>query len=229
MLITCADVVTPETMIDMALGNLVVYCCSDSRFVMQLNKSLQRDMYTPWDSVHIFLPVTDGTPYHPCYTYDEIRRMGIDSFFAGIRQAYCANMHSEERRAFLTVEEVNTIRNREYIHQLEALSEDQAKDIKESNRQVELTMAELLEIREMLAKNDSQRVVAELREYETLLAESMGEVDSLKRGIASLSTRLYSTMGKGFRPDEREPVALLQELSNAIYAALSCASERKQS
>lgn len=54
-----------------------------------------------------------------------------------------------------------------------------------------------------------------------------GETDALKKGISSLCERLYCTLGAGFHPDESEQVAPLQELAQAIYAALACAASRK--
>lgn len=55
----------------------------------------------------------------------------------------------------------------------------------------------------------------------------MAETDALKKGISSLCERLYCTLGAGFHPDESEQVAPLQELAQAIYAALACAASRK--
>ena len=78
---------------------------------------------------------------------------------------------------------------------------------------------------EQLKSNSAEK---QIREYEELLAASMAETDSLKKGISSLSERLFSTMGTGFRPDDTESIPILQELSHAIYTVLANASSRKQ-
>lgn len=67
----------------------------------------------------------------------------------------------------------------------------------------------------------------QLQEFESLLNECMAETDALKKGISSLCERLYCTLGAGFHPDESEQAAPLQELAQAIYAALACAASRK--
>jgi len=45
MLITCPDVVSPETVFDLTVGNLIVACCDDSRLVMELNAMLPQSLY----------------------------------------------------------------------------------------------------------------------------------------------------------------------------------------
>jgi hypothetical protein len=64
-------------------------------------------------------------------------------------------------------------------------------------------------------------------ELEEMLNESMSECSDLKRGISDLTTQLYASMGDTFHPNEREPLAILQELSHAIFVVLSCAAGKK--
>ena len=80
--------------------------CSDSEVISRLNELVSDGLQTPWDSVRSFLPLGKSELYHPCWAYEDIRRMGVDAFLRGLHQAYCASMRSEEKRGFLTVEDV---------------------------------------------------------------------------------------------------------------------------
>ena len=223
MLITCPDVIVPEMMADATLGNLVVYWCDESRTVIDLNAALSWDLRTPWDTVRIFMPIANSNIYHPCFTYEEIRRMGVDGFFAGIRQAYCESMHSEERRSFHTVSEVLAMRDREYIRKLESLNQLQASQLNDAKTKLEQQSHDIQSYKERIEALTSFEKDTEIAEMESLLSDSMAETDALRRSISALSTTLYSTMGIGFQPDKSEGIALIQELSHAIYASLQCA------
>ena len=226
MLITCPDVITPEIMSDMTLGNLAIYWCDDSRIIMQMNTSLPRDLRTTWDTVRVFMPIYNDCVFHPCYPYEDIHRMGIDSFFNGIRRAYCENMHSEERRSFLTVCEVLSVRDRKSIQKLEALNREQSSQLIDVTAKLKQQSKELKSIREKIEMMSAKSQTREINELESLLSETITEADALKTAISSLSTELYSTMGIGFKPNQSQSIALIQELSNAIYASLQCAQGR---
>lgn len=227
LLITCPDVVHPEYIMDVALGNVIVVWCADSKMVMRLNAALPREMFTQWDTVHIFMPPIDSKTFHPTYTYEDIRKLGVDGFIDGIHRAFCENMRGKERHVFLTVEDVEGCRNRGQLIELTNRCASQSNTIEEiSKRLVKLT-DELRESQLRLEELGKKYNAENLREYEELLQACMTENDDLRRGISALSTRLYSSMGIGFQPDEQEHIALLQELSHAIYGALSCARSRK--
>ena len=87
-----------------------------------------------------------------------------------------------------------------------------------SSRKVRLS-EELEQTAASLKTNDQE-------ELESLLDETMRETDALKNGIRALSLRLYSNPGKEFQPDSSEPIALLQELAQAIQICLSCSGKK---
>ena len=225
MLITCPDVVSPETVFDLTTGNLIVACCDDSRLVMELNNMLPQSLYTQWDSIHILMPLSDSRAFHPTYTYEDVRRMGIDSFMNGIRQAFCENLRSKEKHAFLTVEDVEKCRNRGRINQLVQTCEAQKAEMDEMRKRLVRQEDEIITGRAYLEEMKGQS--KELEEYEEMLDESMKEISNLRNGISELTTRLYSSIGTGFRPNGEESIAILQELSHAIYVAFSCAADKK--
>ena len=198
ILITCADYIVPEPLMDQLLGNAVIYWCDDADMISQLNNTLPKDMSTPWDSVHVFIPLSSSTAYHPVYTYDEIYHMGKHDFLTGMTQAYCRSMHHEERKSFLTVEDVNAIRSQTIISHLidqRNAYESQVTELaKQLKQQTILTGTVSNELQRLKDKSYD----AMIAEYEQLLNDTMSETDNLKVGISALTERLISTMGIGF-------------------------------
>lgn len=226
MLITCPDVIVPEKLYDLVYGNIILFWCIDSHVIHALNATLPRELYTPWDTVRLFMPEFNSKAFHPTYTYDDITRMGIESFVVGIRQAYCRSMRSDDRKQFPMPEDIFSLKSRSRIAELNQMSEDNRQQFLQAQEQLSRISEELSTAKqetEDLRKLASPNVISE---YESLLNDTMNELEKLKKGIADLSTCLYSTMGKGFAPNGNQSIAILEELSHAIYTALSCASSR---
>lgn len=146
--------------------------------------------------------------------------MGIDAFLRGLYQAYCTSMRSEEKRGFLTVEDI-------YLHRDQAQIATQIEQLESQKAEIKRLSTQLQSLQKQHEESGNQANPTLIGEYESLLGDVMAEVDALKSGISALSTRLYSNMGIGFKPDESESIPLLQELSHAIYSALACANSRK--
>ena len=228
MLISCPDILSPQKMMDIALGNLIVYWCADSKIILRLNGELPESMYTPWDSVHIFMPLYSPESFHPIHSYEEIYHMGTEHFVAGLRLAYCQSMRSEERKRFPTVEGVNRRRDQAYIQNLLEQREMQRERLMELTKQVASQNEMINQVTHSLSLYQMEHPEGQLAEYESLLKESLAEADTLKKGISALSSRIFSCMGIGFRPDDSQDIPLLQELEHAVYSALACAQQRKQ-
>lgn len=227
MLITCPDVIPPEYIVDMMLGNMIVYWCADPQQITKLNSALPRELFTQWDTVHIIMPLSDGRAFHQTYAYEEIRMIGVEDFVKGLHRAFCENIRGKERRAFLTVEDVESCRYRGQLIKLANQCDSQKVDLDEMAKRVAKQTDELESIQDRLETIQRNYSAKDVEEYEELLEACMKENDSLRRGISALSTRLYASMGKDFQPDEHESIALLQELSHAIYVSLTCVSSRK--
>lgn len=225
-LITCGWYVSPQRLFEVLMGNAVVYWCENSSVVMRLNGMLPQNMYTAWDSVRIFMPDAGDKTFHPVYSIDEIRQMGIERFCAGLRQAYCQSLRSEERRNFLTVEDVCAARRRQQIEaltgqvaerdvRLAALSKQQA-DLKKTNSV----------LKEQLEQLTLTALPKDAAEYESMLNEAIHETDELRQGIQRLTSQLCADMGASFHPDRSEPVAAIQELAHTIHACLQRVADK---
>lgn len=228
MLISCPDVVSPDVVFDMALGNLIVYWTDAPEVIERLNAIMSDDLYTPWDSVRVILPLTRANAFHPTYLYEVIHQMGVEAFLIGIHQAYCSCLRSEESRSFITVADIARIRDRRQINALLSRINNANERMATLNEKLQLQQAEIVRLQSELKAYHSHPLTSEIKEYEELLNESFSENSALKQGIASLSTQLYASLGEEFRPDESEPIALLQELAHAIRTAILCASSKKK-
>ena len=227
LLITCPDIVSPQKLWELMMGNVVIYWSADPELIVQLNNKLPDNMFTPWDSVHVLTPIINSDSFHPIHTFDEIHRMGTDALIAGLRQAYCQSLRSEERKHFPTVESVNYRRNQIYTRMLLKQRDAQQMKILELSKNMSDQANKLQDIRQRLQQYQVDHPEDQIAEYESLLNEALRENDALKEQISALSSRLFGTMGKDFIPNEHPSLPQIKELEHAIFSVLACANERK--
>lgn len=223
ILITCPWILSPEILQDRMIGNAIIFWCEDSSVAMRLNSILPKNMYTPWESVRVFVPLAGDNVFHPLYTYEDIRTVGNQIFAAGLVQAFCQSFRSEDVRGFVTIDDISRVRDKQYIELLLSQAKEKSAENQSLKQQCDKLRAANAETAEKLAALEER---PDLDEYETLLNDLMRETDALRKGISSLSVRLYSCNGSSFQPDGHEPIALLQELAHAIQTYLSCAGRR---
>lgn len=226
ILITCAWYLSPEILCDRMLGNAIIYWCENSSVVMRLNAILPRDMYTNWESVRIFHPLAGNRVFHPQYTLDAVRNLGCSSFLDGLMQAYCQSLRSEDQRNFITVDDISRLRDKCCIDRLVTQANERNAELIRVQKQCEALTETNTKISEELEQTAASLKTNDQEELESLLDETMRETDALKKGIRALSLRLYSNPGKEFQPDSSEPIALLQELAQAIQICLSCSGKK---
>ena len=225
VLITCTWALIPEEIQDIMRGNAIIYWCDDANVVMRLNALLPGTMFTPWESVHIFVPLRGERQFHPVYLYEDIHRMEEINFIYGLYQAFCQSLRSEDKRNFLTISDVQKTRDKTLLDKLIAQSETHVRESKELKEKIVCLEGKVVSLTEETQRLHSQK--ADIAEYESLLNDTMKETDALKNGISALSAQLYSTMGIGFQPNKTEKIAQLQELADAIYACLACVRSKK--
>lgn len=227
MLITCPDIIIPKQAADTTTGNLIVYWCSDKYTLMNLNSLLPSELKVPLNAVKLYMPINSTNVFHPTYTYDSICQMESQAFYSGLYQAFCSSMRSEESRNFLTLEdvarEIERLNTKKILQQLD----EKKKQLSTSLEQCKVLSAENTALQENFAIQKQKLEQSENTDYEAWLNEVICENEGLKRDISDLSTQLYSTMGKGFRPDRQNTSAVVQELMHAIYACLACSNSKK--
>ena len=214
---------SPETLQDRMLGSAIVYWCEDASVAMRLNSILPRNMYTPWESVRIFLPLTGASVFHPLYTYDDIRSYG-ENFASGLVRAYCQSLRSEDIRNFITIDDIIRIRERQQIASLTDQLKIQKSEGQELQEQYEILKTANAAMEKQLAILEKR---PDLDEYERLLDDTMKELDALKKGMTDLSAMLYACNGETIETDTCSDNPYVQELANALRTHLSCAMRRK--
>ena len=227
MLISCPDVVSPEEILDIALGNIAVFWCSVPHAFTRLNSILPNDMNTKWDSVRIFMPISRAKVFHPVFSYDDLHAMGIENSIRGIKQAYCYSLRSDEYKHFPTVEGIRALQAQNLYEELFNRNVAQKKELEHMTQMLIKANDELESVRDELHSVKETDYKKELAEFEDMLNDTLKEMDSLKEGISNLCSRLYCNMGKDFALTPEQPIALLQELTCAIYSALSCARSKR--
>jgi hypothetical protein len=235
VLMTCFDWAHPEEVHAIVRGNAVVYWCDDASVLTHLNALLSEELRVGQGCMRVFFRLNSGI-HHPLFTADDVERMGgEEKILYGLYQAYCQDFRSEDRRAFLTVNDLYEL----YNLSTQANLRDQVNLGKAENEKLHQWIAEMTdqqsELREQCAQM-TQKVAAvdsdacealrsqfkaETEAYEALLNESMTENDALKSAISAITLQLYTDMGKGFRPDTTITIEPIQALSEAIYRCLA--------
>lgn len=229
ILITCAWYISPEQLHDKMLGNTVIFWCDDASIVISLNERLPKHMYTNWDSVRIFMPTTGPKIFHPQYSVETIRKMGVQNFEEGLCQAYCRSFCSEDYRNFITLEDI--LKENDRRQTLSILEEKKQKEseLREAKERNAALIAENEEFRKKISTLSACKKDASIEECETLLSEVMKENDIIKDGIMNVCARLYGSIGKRFQEDETESNAIIRELSHAIQTYSASTGMKKRS
>jgi hypothetical protein len=249
ILMTCFDWAHPEEVHAIVRGNAIVYWCDDLSVLAHLNALLTEELRVGQGCMRVFFRLNSGI-HHPLFTADDVERMGGEGkILYGLYQAYCQDFRSEDRRAFLTVNDLYELYNlsaqanlrdqvnsgkaeNEKLHQWIAEMTDQQSELREQCAQMANQQSELKEqcaqMTDKAADADSDacealrsQFKAETEAYEALLNESMTENDALKSAISAITLQLYSDMGKGYRPDTTTQIEPIQSLSEAIYRCLA--------
>jgi hypothetical protein len=111
VLICCPDLLDPCWLQNIARGNLIVYWSDDMSVLARLNDSLAQPLQVEWDSIRVFLPLGETEQYHPSFSCADINRVGSDELIAGFYQAYCQSLRAEDRREFVTLDDILRLRD----------------------------------------------------------------------------------------------------------------------
>lgn len=224
-LICCAEEISPEKLNTLLRGNAAVYWCAHFDVLARLNERMPRIFYTAWDSIRIFMPDAGEDTFHPTYSSEEIRRMGIERFSAGLKQAYCQSLRAEERKNFLTIDDVRLIQRRQQMDALTVQLAQKNERIAVLGKRVQALETANAALEDRLRLHSENK---DALEYEALLSEAMRETDTLRQGAERLNAQLCSDMGAGFQPDPAEPSTIIGELAYTIYACLRRAADTRR-
>lgn len=226
ILITCPDLISPAAAEEMLLGNAIVCWLDDINLLDAINKEISPQVYVEWDSVQVLLPQMAEQSQHLCFSVAEISRLGSAKILSLLRQAYCESLRGDDRRSFVTVDDIFRQQDRQLARRLQTRLTD---TVAECNRLRSNTDTLRAENNQLHQQNKELSVKAhnqEISSYETLLSEAMGQYDRLRDGILALTQRLYGSLGQDFVP-ENKGEACLCDLEHAIFVNMNTKQTRK--
>lgn len=226
IVITCPDLISPILVEKEMIGNAVVCWLDDMETLKAVNDALAPDIFIEWDSVQVILPDAPGHIQHPRLTITEISRFGRDGVIGLLRQAYCESLRGEDRRTFVTVDDISRQRDKGLISNLQKRLAEASAEINQLKNTTRGLREENERLRQMNGKLSSEDSVREIASYEALLSESMEQYDALRSGVLGLTQRLYESIGQNFTP-KTDGEACLCDLEHAIFLQLAAKQPRR--
>jgi hypothetical protein len=196
ILITCPDIVDPDSLHAHLQGNAVICYVEEPVVLMELNDHLPDALAANIDTIQIYLPLGENplqqNLFHPTIPLSEIYRIGARGVYAVLYQAYSEYLRVSERKEFITIDTCQRIReNRELADLRTRLAVLQSNQV--SNEDA-LTKAQEA-CRSLQAELDALRKTPgnqDISDYENLLSEYISETDQLKSGLQVLLSQLYN-------------------------------------
>ena len=226
VIIGCPDLVSPSLAEKMLVGNAVVCWLDDMDLLESLNDALSPQVYMEWDSIQVVLPQVAEQSQHLGFSVADVSRLGRDAVLAMLRQAYCESLRGEERRSFVTVDDIFRQRDRQFSLHLQKQLADTTSECNRLHAEISALKAETDAKHSQAGDADSKTSERELADCEALLNEALEQYDSLRSGVLNLTQRLYGSIGQSFVPDEKGE-ACLCDLERSIFVNLA-AKQGKQ-
>lgn len=226
VLITCPDLVSPATAERMLIGNAIVCWVDDMNLLDSINAALSPQIYVEWDSIQIMLPQMAEQSQHLCFGVTEVSRLGGNRILSLLRQAYCESLRGDDRRAFVTVDDIFRQRDKQLSASLQKRLIDALAECNRLSADNTTSSAENGELRQQNATLSSKEQRQDISSYESLLSESMEQYDRLREGVLNLTQRLYGSIGQDFVPSESGE-ACLCDLERSIFINLAAKQGKK--
>lgn len=226
ILITCPDLISPAAAEEMLLGNAIVCWLDDINLLDAINKEISPQVYVEWDSVQVLLPQMAEQSQHLCFSVAEISRLGSAKILSLLRQAYCESLRGEDRRSFVTVDDIFRQRDRQLARRLQTRLTDTVAEYNRLRSDTDTLRAENNQLHQQNKELSVKAHNQEISSYEALLSEAMGQYDRLRDGILALTQRLYGSLGQDFVP-ENKGEACLCDLEHAIFVNMNTKQTRK--
>ena len=222
VMISCPDMLSPKEAARQLLANAVVCWLNDVRLFDELQMAVHREVQLDWDTVQVLMPlaVTEKKSFHPILTVSDITRFGHMQILSMLRQAYCVNLRSDERKRFMTVENIHQRRDRDNALALRASVVSQEEELKRLRAENERLKSDLDALQRKYDNETDEKLKEEISSLESMVNDVMSQNDSLKLGIQTITQQLYACMGKGFSSADTGE-AFLDELQHAILVCFA--------
>lgn len=216
LLITCPDLVSPTLAYERTKGNLIPCWLDDYPLFGALNSRLPPALRTEWDTIRVFLPLTQESQFHPFVTLQDINRLGANTVVENLYRAFCTCLRNEDRYAFVTIDTIRDLLRERTTTTLKEQNREQSAAIRDLHLKNAELSAQRTELSDRLKLAQGQLDRSNASEYEALLSEAMEETDRLIKGMDALIAHLYADPGASLSADEAGSSAKLQDLYQAL-------------
>lgn len=220
ILISCPDLLNPDDAANLLLGNAAVFWTDDPVLFDLISEVLSPAVDIRWDSIQVLLPILRQDMFHPSILATEFTRMGRQQALHSLRQAYCASLRAEERREFITVDDIYNKRDRMATLALHEKLNQTLKELSSAQTLNETLSKELDSARMEAGKRANADLQRDMDTLEEMVTEASGNYSRLRQAVDSLTSRLYACMGVGFSPEDRED-SCISELERAIFSCFA--------
>lgn len=211
IVLACPDILDPDELNGCLMGNLIIFYTADIGLLIELNNRLMPDLSIEFDGLRIFFPIREGSDsYHPIMSIKEISEIGGRQIIKRLSKAYSRSYRSDEWRDFVTVDQIQGLRQQQMNEELKTELDATKKKLKNSEDRANRIQSELSMLKEKYSARDIQ-------EYEEFLQICIAEKDALEAMVNDITARINS--GRDFRPAYDESV-LINGLELSIQAAM---------
>ena len=222
VVISCPDMLNPREAARQLLANAVVCWLDDVRLFDELQMAIHKEIQLDWDTVQVLMPldIAEKKSFHPILTVSDITRFGHMQIISMLRQAYCVNLRSDERKRFITVDSIHLRRDRDNALALRESVLSQQEELKSLRAENERLSNGLNALQKKYENETDEKLKEEISSLESMVNDVMSQNDSLKLGIQTITQQLYVCMGKGFVPADTGESSL-EELQHAILVCFA--------
>lgn len=186
---SCPDIISPDLLHSLLLGNAIVFSSDDPGAIMLLNDYLPDSMRLPMGSIRIFLPLDTqkgAAVFHPLIPLSDVYRITPQEIINRLYRAYAENFRQQELRSFISIDTCAALRTQYHIANLKAQLISTRECLKISEDQLQQLQTEIDNLKNKFAEKgpESKEDI-----IESLLDEYSSELTLLKEGIQYLTSQ----------------------------------------
>lgn len=220
VVITCPDLLDPMRVASFTLGNTIVFETPDPFVVERINSALPNSLHLSFDSFQVYPPARDTLIQPRAYPSDTIQRYG-ERVILALRQSFCEGTNAQERRQFITYDDIVRIRNPDRVTEEENKNKRLQKDLAQGEAERKALRSELASITERLEWTESllgKDLLGKVTELEHVLLDSMNRDEAVKQQLRQIAAALF----KNEMPDIAElpvskEIALILEAIGYLF------------
>ena len=193
ILVACPDIVNPDLLHSLLLGNAIVCSAGDPGIIMLLNDYLPESLRVSAGSIRIYVPFntqTGNSAYHPVIPLSDIYRITPVEVINMLYRAYAENFRQQELRSFITIDTCTELRTRQYVSDLKSQLASALERLKATDEKYALLQSEY---EKLSCASSAENPLPADEVYESLLGEYTSELTLIKDGLQYLMSQTYGS------------------------------------